>query len=283
VRPQRIARAYSLHTLGGTLGWAAAPVVMLTLTAAGSWRIALLMVGILGLTVAALLTAQRGTLEVARPARSGSPSLNRAATLQLLTARPVVLCFCYFSLLAVALVGLQTFLPTTLVHLYDTPLVIAGAAVTAYLVANGVGTLAGGWLADLTPNHDRIVAGGLGAAAALAVLIGSVRLSDAGLIAAIALAGFLVGTTTPSRDMLVRAATPRGATGKVFGFVYSGLDLGSSVTPPVLGLFLDRGHPAMVFYLVAATLLVTIFAAVVLKGNSATPAAAALASSDGSA
>jgi hypothetical protein len=58
--------------------------------------------------------------------------------------------------------------------------------------------------------------------------------------------------------MLVRAATPAGATGKVFGFVYSGLDLGAAVTPPVLGLFLDRGEPRMVFVLAAVALTLTI-------------------------
>jgi len=58
--------------------------------------------------------------------------------------------------------------------------------------------------------------------------------------------------------MLVRGATPAGATGKVFGFVYSGLDLGAAVTPPVLGFFIDRGEPRMVFLLSAAALALTI-------------------------
>jgi MFS family permease len=270
VQPQRIARAYSIHTLGGTLGWAAAPVTMLALaTTSGSWRLALMIVGLAGLAVAMLLVVQRGALDIARPSRNAaSPATARPTNLALLTARPVVLCFTYFTLLAVALIGLQTFLPVTLVQLYGTPIVVAGSAVTAYLVANGIGTLAGGWFADLTPNHDRIVACGLGAAAALVLMIGVVSLPNPLIIAAIAVAGFLVGTTTPSRDMLVRAATPKGSTGKVFGFVYSGLDLGSSLTPPVLGLALDHRHPAFVFYFVAGALVMTVLAAIILKGNS---------------
>jgi len=47
----------------------------------------------------------------------------------------------------------------------------------------------------------------------------------------------------------------------VFGFVYSGLDLGAAVTPPVLGFFLDRGEPRMVFVLSAAALALTILTA----------------------
>jgi hypothetical protein len=64
--------------------------------------------------------------------------------------------------------------------------------------------------------------------------------------------------------MLVRAATPAGATGKVFGFVYSGLDLGSAVTPPILGFFLDNGLPRGVFILVAAALVAAIASALAL-------------------
>ena len=51
------------------------------------------------------------------------------------------------------------------------------------------------------------------------------------LVPVVVLAGFLTGMTIPSRDMLVRAAAPPGATGKVFGFVYSGLDIGATISP----------------------------------------------------
>ncbi len=103
---------------------------------------------------------------------------------------------------------------------------------------------------------------GLLVAAAMLLTVGFVPLSDPAIVAAVALAGFASGTTTPSRDMLVRGATPAGATGKVFGFVYSGLDLGAAVTPPVLGFFLDRGEPRMVFVLAATSLALTIATAI---------------------
>jgi len=98
---------------------------------------------------------------------------------------------------------------------------------------------------------------------------------DPAIVACVALAGFASGMTTPSRDMLVRAATPAGSTGKVFGFVYSGLDLGSAVTPPVLGWFLDRGAPQMVFVFSAAALVLTVATVLGLKRNMTTRAATA--------
>ena len=45
----------------------------------------------------------------------------------------------------------------------------------------------------------------------------------------LALTGFAIGSTGPSRDMIVRGATPPGASGRVYGFVYSGLDLGATL------------------------------------------------------
>jgi MFS family permease len=84
-----------------------------------------------------------------------------------------------------------------------------------------------------------------------------------GLIGVVmAAAGFSMGITGPSRDMLVRAATPRGSSGKVFGFVYSGMDLGSLFAPPLYGWFLDRGEPRTMFAVIAAIMLLMIFTVV---------------------
>jgi MFS family permease len=90
------------------------------------------------------------------------------------------------------------------------------------------------------------------------LLLATGALAAAALPAVLGLAGFCHGVTGPSRDMLVRAATPPGSSGKVFGFVYSGLDLGSSLTPLALGWLLDHGDPRLLFVTVAVLLLLTI-------------------------
>ena len=98
------------------------------------------------------------------------------------------------------------------------------------------------------------------------------------LAACVSLAGFAMGATMPARDMLVRGAAPPGGTGKVFGFVYSGLDLGGAITPPLLGLLLDRGMPRMVFAVSALAFAVAIGSAAIVgsepKSRRAVPAAA---------
>jgi MFS family permease len=47
--------------------------------------------------------------------------------------------------------------------------------------------------------------------------------------------------------MLIKRAAPPGATGRVYGTVYSGLDVGFALAAPVFGWLLDRGQPGAVF------------------------------------
>ena len=66
--------------------------------------------------------------------------------------------------------------------------------------------------------------------------------------------GLAIGSTGPSRDLIVRNATPKGAAGRVYGFVYSGLDLGAMVGPIWFGLLLDRGLARQMFFVVGVLL-----------------------------
>jgi MFS family permease len=272
----RMARAYGVHTLAGNIGWTVAPVTVLMLSHFLGWRGALVAVGCLGIGVVLLLASQSGILLDERHRRAAPRTATTAppvSYLALLASTPILLCFAYFVLLSVALIGNQTFMPAALNRLYGISLESGNAALTAYLLAGSVGILAGGILADRTRRHERIVALGLLVAAGFVLAVGTVALPDIVIVVFVALAGFMTGTTTPSRDMLVRSATPPGATGKVFGFVYSGLDLGSALTPPMLGFFLDQGQPRLVFVLSAAALALTVLTAFGLSSK-ARPAAA---------
>jgi MFS transporter, FSR family, fosmidomycin resistance protein len=114
-----------------------------------------------------------------------------------------------------------------------------------------------------------IAAGGLILGAALSLVIASGAPSLGTLPVVMALMGVCLGAISPSRDMLVRAATPPGASGKVYGFVYSGLDLGSCLTPLLFGWLLDRGEPRMVFVTSAAFMVLTIATAVQVRRRAA--------------
>lgn len=256
VSPRRIGRGYSAHSISGNLGWAVAPTVVVGLTAHFGWRVALVTVGAAGLAVVSVLATQLRALEGGREA--GRPRSTARREVRLLLTAPILSAFAYFAFIATALIGVQTFGVTTLMRIYDTPLGLATGALTAFLVGGATGILAGGLLADRTRRHDIVAVTGLVVAAAFMLLLATGTLAPVLLPVVLGLTGFCHGATGPSRDMLVRAATPPGASGKVFGFVYSGLDLGSCLTPLAFGWLLDRGDPRMLFVAVSVLMLCTI-------------------------
>lgn len=275
VAPGRMARAFSVHTVGGTLGWAIAPVLVAGIAALLSWRTALLASGLLGFGLAALVLAHREALETpGHRAAKAPPSGALIGHLRLFSGGAILLCFAFFALQATSFVALQSFMPLSLNKLYGVPMVTATATVTAFMLGSAAGTMAGGVMADRSGRHQRIIVGGLALAALTFFLIGRVELPAPLLLAAVALAGALAGLTTPSRDMLVRSAAPAGASGKVFGFVYSGLDLGATLTPALIGSLLDAGQPGAVFVVVPAVMAASILTATTIRGRPAAPARA---------
>jgi MFS transporter, FSR family, fosmidomycin resistance protein len=255
VDPRRIGRGYSVHSISGSLGWAVAPPVVVGLAAHFGWRAALMTVGAAGLAVAGVLSVQLAGVGAGAP---GAPRVAARREVGLLLTAPILSAFAYFAFIATALIGVQTFGVTTLMRIYDTPLAAATGALTAFLVGGAGGILVGGFLADRTRRHDLVAVTGLLCGAASMLLLASGALAPSLLPLVLGLTGFCHGATGPSRDMLVRAATPRGASGKVFGFVYSGLDLGSCLTPLAFGWLLDHGDPRMLFVAVAVLMVATI-------------------------
>jgi MFS transporter, FSR family, fosmidomycin resistance protein len=260
VSPSRLGRAYGVHGFCGNLGWVVAPPVVVTLSATLGWRAALVTVGLLGIAAALGLSTQREALidRHERAGLQGVPASGWSASVKVLMATPILVAFAYFALLAASQIGIQTFAVSTLVAIYEAPLGLATGALTAFFVGSAGGILVGAFLADRTSRHDAVAVSGMCLGAIASLVMASAALPLATLPLVMALAGFCLGATSPSRDMLVRAATPPGASGKVYGFVYSGLDLGSSLTPLLFGWLLDRGEPRMVFVASAAFMLLTI-------------------------
>ena len=156
---------------------------------------------------------------------------------------PIVLCFFYFVFVTIGGLGLQTFIPTVLGSVYGVSLALATSTLTAYLLGSAAGILAGGFLAARTARHDRVAASGMLVAAFVLAVVATGAVPSPLLLPVFVLIGFALGSTGPSRDLIVRAATPKGAAGRVYGFVYSGLDLGGIIGPVAFGVLLDHGHP----------------------------------------
>jgi len=262
---QRIGRAYSIHLFSGNFGWAVTPAVMVGLTALWGWRPALIIVGLFGVSYALFLATQARLLDddiQQRARRLEEKKQTGAATrkpggselsegIRLLFTLPIMMCFCFFIFVTLGFTGVRAFFVAAMDLLYDTPLGSLNAALTGFLLGSALGILAGGVLADRIGPRIATAAVTLVSAGALIVLVGSMSLPLAALIAVMTVSGFLQGVLLPTRDLLIRSVTPDGSMGKVMGFLSSGTFLASGVVPVLFGWILDSFDPNWVFFISA--------------------------------
>jgi MFS family permease len=177
---------------------------------------------------------------------------------RVLLSFPVLVCFAFFAIWGASYVGLSSFGIAAMQMQFGLSTALAASAITAYMLGNASGMLAGGVVAARVPRHDLIAVGGLLVAALFVLPIAAGAVSGAALPVVLALTGFFAGVTYPSRDLIVRSATPPGAAGRVYGFVYSGLDVGSLAMPVFYGMLIDHGLPQGVFYVIFGCMLVAV-------------------------
>lgn len=243
VSQPRLGHAYSVHGITGSLGWALAPALLVPLALAFSWRVALAGAGLVAVAVLVLLWVYRSRLELpAEPARAASAQGPAEHTLAFLRIPAVWMCFAFFFFYAVVLSVVQAFAPEAARHLHAVPVAVAAACLTVYMVCSAGGMVLGGFLAADPARCERIVGAGFGLAALVALAIGFGPVPAAAVPVLFGAMGFATGIAGPSRDLLVKRSTPENATGRVYGVVYSGLDIGQAVAPLFFGALMDHGQ-----------------------------------------
>ncbi len=256
--PARLGQIFSYHTFAGMLGAAVAPPTLLAMQSRFGWRGAYVGAAMLGVAVLALLITWR-SVAAGRPGAK-SPASDRSAHIyaprgragwRVLLSAPILLSMGFFVLLSL-MGGISSFLVVALAALHSTPEKVANTALTGFLIMNAAGVLVGGVLASRVQHHATVAGLSLAIAGIGTALVGIANLSSILLVAVTSLSGLFVGVTSPSRDMLVRAATPEGAFGRVFGFVSTGFNIGAAVAPAIYGVFMDHGEPRAVFLFSAA-------------------------------
>lgn len=275
IAPRRLGYAFSAHSIAGYLGWAVAPVFAVAVSSAWNWRGTLVVAGLVGVLFVLFMATQRVLGGETRAMRheAGAPAGLRH-DVRLLVSLPILFCFAFFLLLSLALSGWQTFATTALPQLYPIELVFASSVLTAFLLGSAAGVAFGGVLAARSDRHRTIAASGMLASAIATLALGAGAIPPALLAAVAVVAGLAIGSVAPARDILVREIAPTRARGKVYGFVYSALDLGGLAAPLVLGWLLDRGAPHMVFVVAAALMIVSIPTVVLMRpGRAGRPAA----------
>lgn len=253
----RIGRAFSTHTFFGFFGTACAPPVMLALAAMSSWRMAFILIGSVGIAVW-LLMAVRGHVLDAETApdesTTGDTAHTQRAGMKLLLSPSVLLFLCFFIAYGVASGGLGAFTASALINLHDLSPYWANMALTGLLFGVAGGVFIAGMIVDRSNRH------GILASCALVLSVVSVILPALFEMPGIVFAGIMacvglgMGAVLPPRDLMIRAMTPPGEMGKVFGFVFVGFSIGGAGAPLLFGWLLDNGEPALVFSISAVAL-----------------------------
>ena len=237
----RLGHAYSVHGITGSLGWALAPAMLVPITLASSWRVALVCAGLLAFAVLAVLWFRRADLTLERPAAPTPGQQAEEHSLAFLRIPAVWMCFAFFFFYAGALSIVQAFAPQAARELHAVPAQLVAICLTVYMVCSAAGMLAGGFLATAPERAEQIVGIGFGLAAAVALLVGLATLPALAVPVMFGAMGFVSGLAGPSRDLLVKRSSPDNATGRVYGVVYAGLDIGQALVPLVIGTLMDHG------------------------------------------
>jgi predicted MFS family arabinose efflux permease len=170
-------------------------------------------------------------------------------------------CFGFFVLSTMTLAVVQTYAPSILQTVHSVSLEAATLTISAYMLCGALGMVVGGFAAGRAQATERLVAVCMSVAAALMLVAATGWAGGVGTMVVLALTGFAVGIAGPSRDMMIKRATPKGATGRVYGTVYSGLDVGFAIAPLVFGTLMDGSMFGLTLAGAALTLLLSVKAA----------------------
>lgn len=272
VSTQRLGHAFSVHTISGSLGWAAAPVFLITITQLSSWRIALFGAAIIPFAVVGVLIVYRKLLRTAAVQAAVMPpkDAQTSRTQFDFTRLPAVwMSFAFFFITALASSGIHSFSSPGLREIYGMSLSMATAGFTAFMLASAAGTIWGGFLASKTDRHDRTIALAFIGSGMMALTIATGMVPSWTAVALMGAVGFGAGVAGPSRDFLIRNAAPKNAIGRVYGFVYSGLDVGMALAPLLFGALMDASRPALVFIFIGLFQMAAILTAVGIRTSSA--------------
>lgn len=239
VSAARLGYAFSAHGLTGNLGWAAAPLFFATTASLVGWRSAYLAAAGLYACIFVVMLWHRDKLSTS--VHSHETSVAASHGLGFLRLPVVWWCFAFFVFSTMALSVVQSFSVSILQAVHGVSFEAATYTLTAYMVCGAVGMLFGGFVAAHSARSNQVVAYAMAGGAVLLALCGTGWLGPTGTMYVLAATGFSIGVGGPSRDMMIKKATPAGATGRVYGLVYSGLDTGLALAPLAFGLLMDRG------------------------------------------
>lgn len=263
---KRLSHAYSIHGISGNMGWALAPIYAVFIANIfDSWRIAMaassalvalvLLVVFLNRQFLAETDVEHGgdIVPQKEKASSDSPVLAQPteSALAFLRLPAIWMCLAFFFFFALSNSAIQIYSSVAAQGLFGLSEWLGAFCVTAFMIASAGGMFLGGFLAADPTRCEKIVAAAFTCSVCMALLLVALPLPAVSIPVMFMLMGFSSGIAGPSRDLIVKRSTPPGASGRVFGVVYAGLDIGQSVAPMIYGRLMDHQNYAGLFIAMA--------------------------------
>jgi MFS family permease len=270
VSSPRLGHAYSIHGITGSLGWALAPALMVPIAVAYSWHAALFTAGTIGFVVLVIVFFKREMLDLGSHSAVSPKAIEQGArpvegAFYFLKIPVVWVCFGFFFFYSMALSIIQAYAPEAVRHLQNVPLSVTASCLTLYMICSACGMFLGGFLATNPNRAERVVGAAFLLAGCLSLSFIFTQLVGWQVLVVFALMGLISGSASPSRDLLVKKSAPDNATGRIYGVVYSGLDIGQALSAFVFGVLMDHQNFVAVIVGLSCLQAVLVFGAFNVK------------------
>jgi sugar phosphate permease len=258
IYPANRGYALSVHTLGASLGDAVAPVAAGVLIATLGWQLAAGWSGVPALAVAGLIAWM--LLPADRPSSSAAP---RGAGLaeyvqgvRLIVRDRAILGLCLMSgFRSMTQNGLYVFLPLYLVHEAGYGPVVMGAAMMMLQLGGVIAGPLAGVVSDRIGRRPVVMAG---LTLTTVVIVALTFVEDERIyVAGVSLLGFALFAVRPVVHSWMMDMSPPGMAGSATSLMFGTQSMFSVLMPVLGGLVADRFGLTAVFYLLAATVLVS--------------------------
>lgn len=232
------------------------PVAVLIISAWG-WHALFMIVGVLGFLIVLLWVFVVRDAPERTVGRSGGDTgaVETVPLSSLVNRNTLLLVAAYFSFLC-TFYGLLTWLPTYLMHARGISFAGMGYCAGLPFLTLGIAQPIGGWLSDKVLNGRRrtvIICATLLAAPTLYLVI--LAQSDVLAIAALSLAGFVLGLVFGPFWALVIESSERKCAGTIAGIVNTGGNVGGIVSPIIIGYLVGMsGYSAAFVFMIVAQL-----------------------------
>ncbi len=241
VSPKRHSWAFSLHGIGGNIGYVLSPLYAVAATQWLGWHGALTLAGGAGVVLALWLAFEPSIKHPTAPAETRKAPKLSARELVAPLLNPIIFAaFAFFCVTTFYSISISSFGPALFRDVHGHAIEKGTVLLSMYLVAQTIGMIAGGWIGATGRAPGRTASIATCAAGLIACGLFFAPLSYFALAAVLLSVGFCVGVVSPSRDLLIKKAAPKHALGRAYGVVYAGFDVGASIVPVVYGFLIDK-------------------------------------------